>query len=134
MSPTPAASIDAAVAASPLLPRYGTAIDRESAREILTARMNAAEEAYAAEEAAKETAKLDAEYAKQQAAIDKARAAADKKAQQEYERLLRKTSGSTRTTSRRSTTKTPLEQILGSKSVDSLLSGVIRGVFRTGRR
>ena len=46
------AAIDAAVAASPLLPKYGTPIDRESAREILTARMNAANEAAAAEEAA----------------------------------------------------------------------------------
>ncbi|GAA2075136.1 helicase HerA-like domain-containing protein [Microbacterium hatanonis] len=133
MSPTPAAAIDAAVAASVLLPAYGTSIDRESAREILTARMNAAHEAFAAEEAAKEKAKLDAEYAKQQAAIDKARAAADRKAQQEYDRLLRRTAGSTRTTSRRAP-KTPMEQILGSKSADTLLTGVIRGLFGTGRR
>lgn len=133
MSPTPAAEIDAAVAASVLLPAYGISIDRESAREILTARMNAAHEAFAAEEAAKEKAKLDAEYAKQQAAIDKARAAADRKAQQEYDRLLRRTAGSTRTTSRRAP-KTPMEQILGSKSADTLLTGVIRGLFGTGRR
>lgn len=133
MSPTPAAAIEAAVAASALLPAYGTSIDRESAREILTARMNAAHEVFAAEEAAKEKAKLDAEYAKQQAAIDKARAAADKKAQQEYERLLRRTAGSTRTTSRRAP-KTPIEQILGSTSADTLLTGVIRGLFGTGRR
>ena len=98
MSPTPDAAIDAAVAASPLMPKYGTAIDRESAREILTARMNAANEAAAAEEAALAKAKADAEFAKQQAAIDKAKAAADKKAQAEYERLLKKTSGTTRTT------------------------------------
>ncbi|PVW04319.1 ATPase [Microbacterium sp. Gd 4-13] len=133
MSPTPAAAIEAAVAASALLPAYGTSIDRESAREILTARMNAAHEAFAAAEAAKEKAKLDAEYARQQAAIDKARAAADKKAQQEYERLLRRTAGSTRTTSRRAP-KTPIEQILGSTSADTLLTGVIRGLFGTGRR
>jgi DNA helicase HerA-like ATPase len=134
MAPTPAAAIDAAVAASPLLARYGTPIDRESAREILTTRMNAAEAAFAAQEAAKEKARIDAEYAKQQAAIDKARAAAEKKAQQEYERMLRKTEGRARTTSSRSRSKTPIEQILGSKSVDTLLSGVIRGVFGTGRR
>ena len=36
MSPTPEAAIDAAVAASPLLAKYGTALDRESAHEILT--------------------------------------------------------------------------------------------------
>jgi DNA double-strand break repair helicase HerA and related ATPase len=132
MSPTPDAAIDAAVAASPLMPKYGTAIDRESAREILTARMNAASEAAAAEEAALAKAKADAEFAKQQAAIDKAKAAADKKAQAEYDRLLKKTSGTTRTT--RSTQKSPLEQILGSKSTQTILNGVIRGMFGTGRR
>ncbi len=132
MSPTPEAAIDAAVAASPLLPTYGAAIDRESAREILTARMNAASEAAAAEEAALAKAKADAEFAKQQAAIDKAKAAADKKAQAEYERLLKKTSGTTRTS--RSAQKSPLEQILGSKSTQTILNGVIRGMFGTGRR
>lgn len=132
MSPTPDAAIDAAVAASPLMPKYGTAIDRESAREILTARMNAANEAAAAEEAALAKAKADAEFAKQQAAIDKAKAAADKKAQAEYERLLKKTAGTSRTS--RSSQKSPLEQILGSKSTQTILNGVIRGMFGTGRR
>lgn len=133
MSPTPAERIDAAVAASPLLATYGTAIDRESAREILTARMDAAHAAAAADEAAAAKAKSDAEYAKQKAAIDAQQAAAEKKAQQEYERLLRATSGRTRTTSRRSPSS-PVEQLLGSKSADALLSGVIRGIFGTGRR
>ena len=132
MSPTPDAAIDAAVAASPLMSKYGTAIDRESAREILTARMNAANEAAAAEEAALAKAKADAEFAKQQAAIDKAQAAADKKAQAEYDRLLKKTSGTTRTS--RSAQKSPLEQILGSKSTQTILNGVIRGMFGTGKR
>ena len=132
MSPTPDPQIEAAIKASPLLAKYGTAIDRESAREILTARMNAANEAAAAEEAALAKAKADAEYAKQQAAIDKAKAAADKKAQAEYDRLLKKTSGTTRTS--RSTQKSPLEQILGSKSTQTILNGVIRGMFGTGKR
>jgi len=129
MSPTPEAAIDAAVAASPLMPKYGTAVDRESAREILAARMN---EAAAVEEAALEKAKADAEFAKQQASIDKAKAAADKKAQAEYERLLKKTSGTTRTS--RAAQKSPLEQILGSKSTQTILNGVIRGIFGTGKR
>ncbi|HWM15061.1 MAG TPA: helicase HerA-like domain-containing protein [Microbacterium sp.] len=132
MSPTPDAAIDAAVAASPLMPKYGTAIDRESAREILTARMNAANEAAAAEDAALAKAKSDAEFAKQQAVIDKAKAAADRKAQAEYDRLLKKTSGTTRTP--RASQKSPLEQILGSKSTQTILGGVIRGMFGTGRR
>jgi DNA helicase HerA-like ATPase len=135
MSPTPDPAIEAAVKASPLLAKYGTAIDRESAREILTAKMNAADEAAAAERAALEKAKVDAELAKQQAAIDKANAAAEKKAKQEYERLLKKTSGSTRTSSRsRAADKSPIEQILGSKTTQTILGGVIRGMFGTGRR
>lgn len=101
-------------------------------REILTSRMNAADEAAAAEEAALAKAKTDAEFAREQAAIDRAKAAADKKAQAEYDRLLKKTSGTTRTT--RSTQNSPLEQILGSKSTQTILNGVIRGIFGTGRR
>ncbi|MDQ2698414.1 MAG: DUF853 domain-containing protein [Actinomycetota bacterium] len=139
MSPTPDPAIEAAVKASPLLAKYGTPIDRESAREILTAKMKAADDAAAAEEAALAKAKADAEYAKQKAAIekqqaaaDKAAAAAEKKARQEYERLLKKTSGSTRTA--RSSQKSPLEQILTSKSTEAILGGVIRGIFGTGRR
>ncbi|MCW3492160.1 DUF853 domain-containing protein [Microbacterium sp. SSM24] len=132
MSPTPDPAIDAAVKASPLLAKYGTAIDRESAREILTAKMKAADDAAAAEEAALAKAKADAEFAKQRAAIDKAQAAADKKAQQEYERLLKKTQGTTRTS--RSAQKSPIEQILNSKSTQTILGGVIRGIFGTGRR
>ncbi|KAA9107654.1 helicase HerA-like domain-containing protein [Microbacterium rhizomatis] len=132
MSPTPDAAIEAAVAASPLMAKYGTAIDRESAREILTARMNAAEQAAAAEEAALAQAKADAEFAKQQAAADKAKAAADKKAQAEYDRLLKKTAGTTRTS--RTTQKSPIEQVLNSKSTQTILNGVIRGLFGNGRR
>ena len=68
--------------ASPLLAKYGTPIDRESAREILTAKMNAAAEADAAAEAAAQAAKAqadaDKELAKQQAAAAKAAAAAEK--------------------------------------------------------
>ncbi|MFT4220478.1 MAG: DUF853 family protein [Microbacterium sp.] len=133
MSPTPDPAIVAAVNASPLLAKYGTAIDRESAREILTAKMNAAEAAAAAEREALEKAKADAEYAKQQAAIDKAKAAADKKAQAEYERLLRKTAGTSRTRSTR-TPKSPVESVLNSRTTQTILTGVIRGLFGNGRR
>ncbi|MFT4135852.1 helicase HerA-like domain-containing protein [Microbacterium sp.] len=132
MSPTPDAAIDAVVAASPLLAKYGTAIDRESAREVLTAKMNAAAEAEAAEQTALAKAKADAEYAKQQAAIQKQ---ADKEArerQREYDRLLKAAGSRTRTTRRAE--KSPLEQVLGSKSTQTILTGVIRGIFGTGRR
>ncbi len=150
MSQAPDAAIDAVVGASSLLAKYGTAVDRESAREILTAKMNAAAEAEAAAQAAlaqakadaelakqqaaeaRAKAKTDAEFAKQQAAIDRAQAQVGKKAQAEYDRLIRATGGKTRTSRR--VEKSPLEQVLGSKSTQTILNGVIRGLFGNGRR
>ncbi|GAA3654093.1 helicase HerA-like domain-containing protein [Microbacterium marinilacus] len=126
MEPTPDERIDEAVAASPLLAKYGDRVDRESAYEILTAKMNAAEEA-------QRRAETDAELARQKAEIEKASAAAEKKAQQEYDRLIRKTSGArTRTSSKAE--KSTLERVLGSRSTQTLINGVIRGVFGNGRR
>ncbi|WP_345751566.1 helicase HerA-like domain-containing protein [Microbacterium rhizophilus] len=127
MQPTPDAQIDAAIAASPLLPRYGERVDRESSYEILTAKMNAAE-------AAQRQAEADAELARQRAEIEKADAAAEKKARQEYERLVKKTSGGGRTRTSSRAEKSTLEKVLGSRTTQTLLNGVIRGMFGTGRR
>ena len=126
MSPTPDPDIERAVHASPLLARYGTPIDRESAREILTAKMNAAAEAEAAAEAA-------AAQAKQQAAQAKADAAAERERQKEYDRILRST-GAGRTRTSCAAPKSPIEQVLNSKSTQTILTSVIRGLFGTGRR
>ncbi|NUJ88965.1 DUF853 family protein [Plantibacter sp. MCCC 1A11337] len=137
MSPSADTSIDAAIAASPLLARYGTPVDRESAREILTAKLEEANQAALAAEAELERQRIAAELAKQQAAADKAQAAAQKRADAEYERLLRKTAGTTRRTSTRSSStssKSPLEEILGSKATRSILTGVVEGIFGTRRR
>lgn len=138
MSPTPEPAMQAAVAASPLQARYGTAVDRESARELLTARMEAATTAARRAEAEVEAARAEAEYAKQKAAMDKAAKAAEEKAQREYDRILKKTGGtqrrsSTRSTSRSSST-TVLEQVLGSKATKTILTGVVEGIFGTRRR
>lgn len=136
MTPTPDPDIERAVKASPLLAKYGTAIDRDSAREILTAKMNAAAEADAAAQAAAEQAKAqaeaDKELAKQQAAAAKAEAAAEKERQREYDRIMKSTGGTTRTSRKKETS--PLEQVLNSKSTQTLLNSVIRGIFGTGRR
>jgi len=134
MTPTPDPDIERAVKASPLLAKYGMAIDRESAREILTAKMNAAAEKEAAEQAAKEKAKTDAEYARQQAAIAKAEAAAEKERQREYDRIMKSTGGSTRSRTTRKKETSPIEQVLNSKATQSILNSVIRGMFGTGRR
>ncbi|MCS4276303.1 DNA helicase HerA-like ATPase [Mycetocola sp. BIGb0189] len=133
MDPTPMPQIEAAIAASPLLAKYGTAVDRESAREILTARLEAAHSAAEATQAAADQAKIDAEYAKQQAAIDKAQEAARKKADAEYERLLKKTAGTGRSTKSNSQ-KSVLEEVLGSKATKNILTGVVEGIFGTRRR
>jgi len=131
MSPLPAEAMASAVSASPLFSAYGTPIDRESAREILGARMQAATEAKDAAERAKKEAADAAEYAKQKAAIDKANAEAQKKAQREYERILKSTAAP------RSRTATPtagLDGLLGRGATKSIVNGVIRGLFGNGRR
>ncbi len=130
MSPTPVPDIERAVHASPLLAQYGTPIDRESAREILTAKMNAAAEADAAAERA-------AAQAAAQAAQAKADAAAARERQKEYDRILRSTggTGASRTSrTSRAAQKSPLEQVLNAKSTQTILTSVIRGIFGNGRR
>ena len=137
MSPTPEAAIDAAVAASPLQAKYGTAIDRESAHELLTAKMNAAAAAAQAAEDAAAKAEADAEFAKQQAAVEKQRAKEQKAAQAEYDRLMKRTSTTSRSSSSRSRSSggdSVLEQVLGSKATRDVLTSVVEGIFGTRRR
>jgi DNA helicase HerA-like ATPase len=131
MSPIPAETMATAVAASALFATYGTPIDPESAREILGARMQAAADARAAAEKAKQDAADAAEYAKQKAAIDKANAEAQKKAQREYERILKSTAAPRR---RSSAPTSPLDDVLGRGATKSIVTDVIRGLFGTGRR
>lgn len=136
MSPTSDAAIDAAVAASPLQARYGAPVDRESAHELLAAKMNAAAEAARAAEEAEARAKADAEFAKQQAAVEKQRAKEQKAAQAEYDRLMKRTSGTwrSRSTGSRSADSSVLEQVLGSKATRDVLTSVVEGIFGTRRR
>lgn len=135
MSPSPDAAIDAAVAASPLSAKYSTGIDRESAHEILTKKLADAAARVDAEEAAAAKAKADAEYAKMQAKIQADAAKADKKAQAEYDRLMKQTSGSSRSSSRsRSKEKSALEEVLGSRTTQTVLKQVITGIFGMAKR
>ena len=91
--------------------------------------------AEAAAQAAKAQADADKELAKQQAAAAKADAAAEKERQREYDRLMKASGGTSRTTrtSRKKETS-PLEQVLNAKSTQTILTSVIRGIFGTGRR
>ncbi|RNB43687.1 DUF853 family protein, partial [Agromyces tardus] len=132
MSPSPQAAIDAAVAASPLLAKYGTAIDRESAHELLTTKMADAAARADAEEAAAAKAKADAEYERMQAKIRADQEKADRKAQAEYDRLLKKTSGSS--SRRRTPERSALEEVLGSKTTQTVLKQVLTGIFGMAKR
>ncbi|MFF1574643.1 helicase HerA-like domain-containing protein [Leifsonia sp. NPDC058292] len=135
MSPTPEAQIDATVAASPLLATYGEAVDRDSAREMLTRKLDAAAAAADEQERILEQAKaaVDAQKAADKAAA--AQAKAQKAAEAEYNRLLKATGPTAR--ARRTTPKAQpklLEQVLGSKATSSILTGVVEGIFGTRRR
>ncbi|WPX12938.1 DUF853 family protein [Cryobacterium sp. 10S3] len=145
MSPTADAAIESAVAASPLLATYGAAIDRESAREILATKLEAANRAAAEQQAAEQAALDAAKAAAEREKADKAAAAqeakdarageqADRKAQAEYDRLMRQTAGPARTRTSAKPQKSVLEEVLGSSVTKSILTGVVAGIFGTRRR
>jgi DNA helicase HerA-like ATPase len=131
MSPSPDAAIDAAVAASPLTVKYGTAIDRESAHELLTKRMADAAARADADEAAKAQAEAQAEYEKMQAKIRADEQKAEKRAQAEYDRMMRKTSGTSRS---RTPERSALEQVLGAKQTQRIIGQVLTGLFGMAKR
>jgi hypothetical protein len=64
MGPSDPAAMQASVAASPRHAKYAVAVDRESARELLAAKLEAGAEKAAADRAAKEQAKAGAGHAK----------------------------------------------------------------------
>lgn len=130
MSPTPAPAVEAAVAASPLLAVYGTPVDRESAYELLSVKMNAAAEADARAEAAKAATAAAKDAAKNQA--DYERMVRDaRKAEQS-----RRPRAAPRTTTRTSTRApdNPIGDILGSRTGQTIVREVLRGIFSTLKR
>ncbi|MFK3671826.1 helicase HerA-like domain-containing protein [Leifsonia aquatica] len=135
MSPAPEAQMEATVAASPLQAKYGTPVDRDSAREQLARKLDAAAAAADAAEQARAQAEAAAAAEKAAAAQAKADAKAQAAAQKEYERILKSTSP-TRTTRRTTSKPAPnvLEQVLGSKATRDILTGVVEGIFGTRKR
>ncbi|HEY5223227.1 MAG TPA: helicase HerA-like domain-containing protein [Microbacteriaceae bacterium] len=133
MSPTPDAQIDATVAASPLLAKYGTPIDRDSAREMLGRKLSAAADAEAARQqvAADAQASIDAQKADAKSAADQAKA--QKAADAEYNRILKSTGGTARATAAKPQ-KNMLEEVLGSRTTQTILTSVVAGIFGTRRR
>ena len=124
MSPSAPEQIDATIASSALLHKYGTAIDNESAKEILGRKLEVA----AATAAASETAAQQAEAARRQ--------------QSDYERMLREARASQpkapgSSTRRRPTPRSeqnPITDFLGSSAGKSVMSAVVKGIFGTLRR
>ncbi|WP_372594360.1 helicase HerA-like domain-containing protein, partial [Actinotalea sp.] len=127
MAPAGAEAMTALVAASPQGARYATAVDRESAYELLTARAARAE-ADATAAAAAETALKEAEAA---AAAAKKEAAARAKELERIEKEMQRDASSGRSSSRRSTN--PLDSFLRSAGTQ-LGREITRTIFGTRRR
>jgi DNA helicase HerA-like ATPase len=106
MTTAPEAAIDAVIGASPLMAKYGTSIDRESAGEILTAKLNAAAEKAQAASEAKAQAKKSAADAR------------ERKARQTQAAQIGKTA----------------VKVLTSRTTQTVLKGVLDGIFGTRRR
>ena len=142
MDPLDAGAMAGGVATSSMQAKYGTAIDRESAYEILNAKLQAGAETAAAEKAAKEQAKADAEQAKAAAAQAKADAAAQREAeraqaaaQREAERAVRAEQTQRRAAPKE---KSIIEQITQNTMVRQMARSaareITRSIFGTGRR
>jgi len=129
MAPTPAERMLESVASSPLLVKYGTSLDTDSAHEMLARRMQAA----AAEDEAERLADEKAESARQ--------------AQSEYDRMQKewqrsqsqpRSTGGRSPASRRTPAptaqKNPLEDFLGPSAGRRVVTTVVRGIFGTLRR
>jgi DNA helicase HerA-like ATPase len=130
MAPSSAAAIADAVAASPLQAKYGTPLDRESAYELLTAKMNAAAEAAEAAQRAKEEAKRR----KAEAAEERAEAARERAAEAEARRSAPRSTGGRRSAPAGSPGLEVLQNVLSSRTTQTLLRGAIEGMFGTRRR
>ena len=120
MEPTDAAVMQQAVAASPLIAKYGQAIDRESAYEILTAKLEAGAKAAEEEQQRAEAEKAEAE-----------RRAQEEKEQRQAERSEGRSSGAGRG-------RTSAVERIASRGlmqvIRTVTREVVRGLFGTGRR
>jgi hypothetical protein len=139
IGPVPAADVEAAVAASPLFATYGERIDRESAREILTARMEAGADAAEAEAPDQQEQASQPEQSSPQ--TDDAAEAPDRIPSPAPDRGGRgsgsRTSGSSRGGSARAE-KSTLDKVVSSPAFKQFTRTaareIARGLFGTGRR
>jgi hypothetical protein len=135
MAPTPAAEMVAAVAASPLQEKYGTALDRETASEILTAKMDAASAADQAAKDAAARAKADAAAEKLAAAEARKDEAERKAAQREHaaaQREMQQAAASRQKAMKQGVST--VTKLLGNRQTQQLLGDVLGGIFGTRKR
>jgi hypothetical protein len=138
MAALPPDDVRARVAASPLAARYGTAVDRDSAHEMITARLDAARAAATAaagaiaggavagtaavDEKAIKARQKELERARKEAEREaKAQARAEAAAERERERTMREAMKAT-------------SRVVTSKAGQDLLRGVLGTLFGGGRR
>jgi DNA helicase HerA-like ATPase len=117
MDPTPLVQLQATVAASPLQARYGTAVDRESAHEILARRLAQtqaeADRAEAEAAAAKEARSHEAEARRLEQEAARSRRAAERAARE---------------------SPNPVVEAIRSRTGQTVIREIVRGIFGTRRR
>jgi DNA helicase HerA-like ATPase len=136
MSPSPAAVVEAAVAASPLQAEYGAALERDSALEQLDTARAERERADAEAAAAEERARADAASAEE---AEKARAAAEKAAAKERAAAEK---AAQRAAEKQAQEPGVVEQVVKSSAFRSALRSagtvigreITRSIFGTSRR
>ena len=136
MAPSPAAVVDAAVAASPLMAEYGVAVERESAFEMLG---KAVEEKAAADAAAAEAEARAAQDAAAEKEAEKARAVAEKAAEKERAAAEKAAAAQAR---KKEAQPGMVEQVVKSSAFRSMLRSagtvigreITRSVFGTSRK
>jgi uncharacterized protein len=122
MDPSPTAAIAAAIAASPLQAKYGTALDPDSAREILSRKLDAAAEAAKAPAPAVPAPDVPAPDANEQ--YDRMR--------RDGERPRPPQAPPTRRPADKATN--PISDFLGSRQGRAIVNSVVKGIFGTLRR
>jgi DNA helicase HerA-like ATPase len=122
MSPTPDDAIASAVRSSSLLAKYGTAIDNDSAKEILGRKLEAAAQTQAAaESAAQQEARTKQEKADYEKMVRDARKAEPKVSPRTAPRAPK-------------AEKNPIIDFLGSSAGKSMVRNVVSGIFGTLKR
>lgn len=133
MDPAQAGVMESVVAASPFWVRYGTAVDAESAYELIRERVAAEQAAAAAAEAAEARAKEEARAAAEAARAAKKQAAELERMRERLERDAARAGSGSSSSSRSRSGASPLDNFLKSAGTQ-LGREITRSIFGTRRR